>query len=66
MGLAVRFDGRYGVVLSGETSHLDRMIAWARTRAGASASDTVSYYRIDDIRLIEAAPEDPGSQTSAE
>jgi len=65
-GLAVRFGDRYGVVLSGETSHRDRMIAWARTRAGASARDTVSYYRIDDIRLIEASPEDPGSQTSAE
>ena len=65
-GLAVRFAGRYGVVLSGETSHRDRMIAWARTRAGASASDIVSYYKIDDIRLIEASPEDPGSQTSAE
>ena len=65
-GLAMRSGDRYGVVLSGETSHLDRMIAWARTRAGAGPADTVSYYRIDDIRLIEASPEDPGPQTSAE
>lgn len=65
-GLAVRFGGRYGVVLSGETSHLDRMMAWARIRAGAGPNDIVSYYKINDIRLIEAAPEDPGSQTSAE
>jgi len=65
-GLAVRFGDRYGVVLSGETSHRDRMIAWARTRAGAGAADTVSYYRIYDIRLIEVSPEDPGPQTSAE
>ena len=54
-GLVARCRGRCGVVLSGETAKLDRMIRWARIRAGAADGDEVEYFRIDDVRFIEAA-----------
>jgi len=50
-GLAAEAGGRFGVVLSGETRKRDRMIAWARIRAGGGA---VRWFRIDDVRMIEA------------
>lgn len=54
-GLVVECDGRRGVVLSGETRLVGRMILWARIRSGASQSDAVRYFQIDDVRFIEPA-----------
>ena len=54
-GLAVRYGDRFGVVLSCETTRNDRMIAWARIRAGAPVGRHVEYYRFRDVRFVERA-----------
>ncbi|HZT41991.1 MAG TPA: AMMECR1 domain-containing protein [Chthonomonadaceae bacterium] len=53
-GLVVKTGGRYGVVLSGETDRLDRMLAWGRIRAGAHPGDSVALFRIDVVRFVES------------
>jgi AMMECR1 domain-containing protein len=55
-GLAARYNGRFGVVLSRETTRTDRMTAWARTRAGAPAGRRVGYFRLRDVRFVENEP----------
>lgn len=55
-GLAVQYDGRYGVVLSGETFTPQTMLAWGRIRAGAKANAPVQLYKIEDIRFMESQP----------
>lgn len=52
-GLAVRSRVRTGVVLPGETPHLDRAIEWARTRAAAEPEEPVDYFRIRAFRIAE-------------
>jgi len=52
-GLIARYGDRDGVVLSGETPHRDLMLRWARIRAGAPASASVSLFRLDDVRMME-------------
>ncbi|HLJ57529.1 MAG TPA: AMMECR1 domain-containing protein [Chthonomonadaceae bacterium] len=52
-GLAARYAGRFGVVLSRETTRTDRMIAWARIRAGAPTGRHVDYFRLQDVRFVE-------------
>lgn len=52
-GLAVKKGGRFGVVLSGETDRVDRMLAWGRIRAGAHPGDAVALFRIDVVRFVE-------------
>ncbi len=42
-GLAVCGARQTGVVLPGETDDTHKMLAWGRTRAGASAQDPVQY-----------------------
>jgi AMMECR1 domain-containing protein len=53
-GLAVRCGDRYGVVLSGETPHREKMLAWGRIRAGAEPGAAVHWFRIDDTRFMES------------
>ncbi|MFQ6131353.1 MAG: AMMECR1 domain-containing protein [Armatimonadota bacterium] len=55
-GLAVRSARRTGVVLPGETTHLDRMIKWARIRAGAEPDEEVDYFRVRAFRIAEPNP----------
>lgn len=52
-GLVARYADRDGVVLSGETPHLDLMLRWARTRAGAPAGASVALFRLNDVRMME-------------
>jgi len=52
-GLAVRYGYRYGVVLSCETTRNDRMISWARIRAGAPPTGRVEFFRLQDVRFVE-------------
>jgi AMMECR1 domain-containing protein len=52
-GLAARYNGRFGVVLSRETTRPDRMIAWARTRAAVPPNRKADYFRLHDVRLVE-------------
>lgn len=52
-GLAVRWGDRLGVALPGETRHRDRMILWARLRAGAPEGAGVEYFRVTAVRLLE-------------
>lgn len=52
-GLVARSGALYGVVLSGETPHRDRMIDWARIRAGARPEHAVEFFRVEDVRLVE-------------
>ena len=52
-GLAIRSRKRTGVVLPGETAHLDRMLEWARTRAAAEPAEPVDYFRIRAFRIAE-------------
>lgn len=55
-GLVVRCGDRYGVVLSGETTRQDRMLAWGRIRAGARVGDAIELFRIQDVRFAESYP----------
>ena len=52
-GMAARSRVRTGVVLPGETPHLDRAIKWARTRAAAKPDEPVDYFRIRAFRIAE-------------
>lgn len=52
-GLAARYGDRYGVVLSGETSAVDRMIRWARIRARAAPTAPIDLFRLDVVRFVE-------------
>lgn len=54
-GLAVQNAGRWGVVLSGETSRRENLMLWGRIRAGAGPNTPVQYFRIHAIRMKEAA-----------
>ena len=54
-GLAVQNAGRWGVVLSGETPRRENLMLWGRIRAGAGPNTPVSYFRIRDVRMKEAA-----------
>ena len=52
-GIAVKFGGRYGVTLSGETDEVERMLKWARIRAGAGPKSVVQMFRLEDVRFVE-------------
>ena len=52
-GLAARGRERTGVVLPGETPHLNLAIKWARVRAGAAPDEPVEYFRIRAFRIAE-------------
>jgi len=52
-GIAARGRVRTGVVLPGETPHLDRAVKWARTRAAAKPDEPVDYFRIRAFRIAE-------------
>ncbi len=52
-GLVVQNGDRSGVVLSGETARVSTMLAWGRTRAGASVSTPVQLFRIQSVRFVE-------------
>lgn len=54
-GLAVQNGGRWGVVLSGETTRRENLPLWGRIRAGAGPNTPVRYFRIHDVRMKEAA-----------
>lgn len=51
--VVVQNGGRYGVMLSGETPHIDLMLRWGRIRAGAGPGATVTFLRIRDVRIME-------------
>lgn len=53
-GLAVKYEDRFGVVLSGESPHRENMIAWGRARAGAKANAVVEFFQIHDLRFMES------------
>ncbi|MEO7718014.1 MAG: AMMECR1 domain-containing protein [Capsulimonas sp.] len=53
-GLAVKYEDRYGVVLSGESPHRENMIAWGRARAGAKPNAAVEFFQIHDTRFMES------------
>lgn len=55
-GLAIRSRKRTGVVLPGETRHLDRVIEWARIRAAAEPGEPVDYFRVRAFRIAEGRP----------
>jgi AMMECR1 domain-containing protein len=52
-GLAVKSGDKWGVTLSGETNHVERMVKWARIRAGASEHDPVELFRLEVVRFVE-------------
>ena len=52
-GLVVKNGDRFGVMLSGETPHVDLMLHWGRVRAGAGDRTPVQYFRISDVRFME-------------
>jgi AMMECR1 domain-containing protein len=52
-GLMVKAGNRYGVVLSRETTRVERMVAWGRTRAGVGPDTPVEYFHLDDVRFVE-------------
>ena len=52
-GLAAKCDGRWGVVLSGETARRENMRAWARARAGAKPGEPVEWFALSDVRMRE-------------
>lgn len=52
-GLVVQNGDRSGVVLSGETARVSTMLAWGRTRAGASASAPVRLFCLRSVRFVE-------------
>jgi hypothetical protein len=52
-GLMVKNGDRSGVVLSGETDRVERMIQWARIRAGVSENEPVELFRLDVVRFVE-------------
>ena len=52
-GIAVKFGDYYGVTLSGETNDVDRMVKWARIRAGAAKGSAVQLFRLEDVRIVE-------------
>jgi AMMECR1 domain-containing protein len=52
-GLAARARERTGVVLPGETPHLELAIKWARIRAGAAPDEPVEYFRVRAFRIAE-------------
>ena len=53
-GLIVRQGGRTGVVLPGETSSTDAMLAWGRKRAGLDPQAAVELFQVDAVRWVEA------------
>jgi AMMECR1 domain-containing protein len=55
-GLVVKSGDRYGVVLSGETSTVERMLAWGRVRANARNGASVELFRLPVVRYVEKAP----------
>lgn len=52
-GLMVKSGDKYGVVLSGETNDVERMVKWGRIRAGVSETATVELFRLDVVRFVE-------------
>jgi AMMECR1 domain-containing protein len=58
-GIAARSRTRTGVVLPGETPHLERAIKWARIRAAAEPNEVVDYFRIRAFRIAEPKPVEP-------
>jgi len=52
-GLVVTAGGRSGVVLSGETSTVDRMLMWGRIRAGARDGADLELFRLPVVRFVE-------------
>ena len=52
-GLVVKHGDRFGVMLSGETGDRSLMLKWGRKRAGAGPKDSVEFFRMDDVRLME-------------
>ena len=64
-GLVVKAGDRSGVVLSGETGSVERMLAWGRIRAGAHKPDThVELFRLPVVRFVEPAAEKMGGKTA--
>jgi AMMECR1 domain-containing protein len=52
-GLMVKNGDRSGVVLSGETDRVERMVQWARIRAGVNENESVELFRLDVVRFVE-------------
>jgi MEMO1 family protein len=52
-GLAVRSAKTTGVVLPGESPRRQRMVTWARVRAGAKPGERVEFFRIRAVRVME-------------
>lgn len=52
-GLVARGDEGTGVVLPGETPHLELAIKWAKIRAGVEPGEPVEYFRIRAYRIVE-------------
>jgi AMMECR1 domain-containing protein len=52
-GLAVRGPKETGVVLPGETKDPQKMVDWARIRAGLKKNEKADYLRVEAIRFIE-------------
>ncbi len=52
-GLMVKSGDKYGVVLSGETNQVERMVQWGRIRAGVSETAIVELFRLDVVRFVE-------------
>lgn len=55
-GLAAHGPRETGIVLPGETGDIQKVIAWARTRAGATTRGPVEYFRLVAVRFIEPIP----------
>lgn len=56
-GLMVRSGDHVGVVLSRETTQVERMISWGRIRAGVKPSAPVEFFRLNDVRFVEQTSE---------
>lgn len=52
-GLVARRGDKIGVVLPGETRHLERAVRWARVRAGVPPEAEPDYYRLQAVRMME-------------
>jgi AMMECR1 domain-containing protein len=56
-GLMVKSGDHVGVVLSRETTQVERMILWGRIRAGVKPAAPVEFFRLSDVRFVEQTPE---------
>ncbi len=58
-GLVVKAGDRCGVVLSGETSTVERMLTWGRIRACARPNAAVELFRLPVVRFVEKSSPSP-------